>query len=308
MNLKSSAALLTIYSTLLLASIICYTLAESTKSSIRSSNSLSPEPCYPSPCPSLQEIDAIPRIGDFNVIPAEFYGDGMETGSSQGAPPKTPAPAVVTLSSSSTAATTPAAAPAVSIAKSIIILSPPPKPFADINIRNDDGCCEKPDATVEAKKIAGMQKIRDILSRINTIDHSVDEHDEWLLEAKKAVEKVNSLIKDTEQTRNIIKQEEKELLLQKDEVSRQIRRDQLESDLKQAADNLNQLEVTSKQFQRADTLMTRAKDGVQHKIEEVASKLQIAKDKLAEKLEQFQDENNKLVVVAKQYKDYYKQV
>jgi len=307
MNLKSSSALLIIYSTLLLS----YTLADSSRtsllqrSSIRSSNNLSPEPCYPSPCPSLQEVDAIPRIGNYNVIPAEFYGDGMVPGSSQGAPPHIPASSIPAPTAGTATSSTAGQSPSI---KSIIILSPPPKPFADITSRHEDGCCDKPDTTTEAKKVAGMQKIKDILSRLNTIDHSVDEHDEWLLEARKAVEKVGTLIKDTEQTRAIIKQEETELLAQKDEMARQIRRDQLESDLKQAADNLNQLELHAQQFKRADTLMTRAKDGVQHKIEEVAGKLQIAKDKLAEKLEQFQDENNQLILVAKQYKDYYKQV
>jgi len=260
-----------------------------------------PEPCYPPPCPgvnydhsdsvSAAALKALP--GDVSVAPG---GGDMNVNADNAGSPTIP------MDNND---------PSFTIRPQgyVIMLPVPPIPLS-----NDDDlepeCCNDgegagaPSASDLKTEQEDMKKVDKLSQRIELKKISLQQHDSWIEDAKKAMEKVDEHMKEAQASRDRIARTLDQFQTRHDEIINKYKVDQLKRKLTVAKNTLNSLQTEVGGLNAAGNGLEAAQKNIEAKVSLLAEKLNIQRDQAEQKAKEFDKANQKLTTVVANFEQY----
>jgi len=259
-----------------------------------------PEPCYPPPCPgvnydhsdsiSASALKALP--GDTSVANG---GNGMNVNADNAGSPTIPMenndPSFV-----------------VRPQGYVIMLPAPPIPLSNDDDADPD-CCNDgeggaPTAADVKTEQEDMKRADKLSQKIELKKISIQQHDSWIDDAKKAMEKVDEHLKQAQASRDRLATSLDALQTRKDEIVNKYKVDQLKRKLTVAKNTLNSLQTEVGGLHAAGNGLDAAQKNIEAKVSLLAEKLNIQRDQAEEKAREFDKANQKLTTVLANFEQY----
>jgi uncharacterized phage infection (PIP) family protein YhgE len=190
------------------------------------------------------------------------------------------------------------------------MLPQPPLPLTPQDDEPEPECCNDgengmgPSADELKKEQADMKLMDTYNQKIEIKTISLTQHDEWLDEAKKAIEKVNEHIAATQASRDSIATSLDSFKVRRDEIMNKYKRDQLVRKLKLAKTTLESLEAESGGLRAAGNGLEAAQKNIEAKVSLLADKLNIQRGQVEDKMHEFSKSSEKLTTVVKNFEEY----
>jgi len=259
-----------------------------------------PEPCYPPPCPgsnydhsdSVSETALKTLSGDTNVDNGG-KNEMNVNGDNAGSPTPGFGPDLPSFTERPQGY--------------VIMLPEPPIPLSNDDDLDPDCCNDGEGApnTADAKTEAeDMKRVDKLNQKIELKEISLNQHDLWLDEAKKAVEKVQEHVKEAKTSRDAIANALEEIKVRKSEIENKYKVDRLKRKIDLAKRTLESLETESGGLRAAGNGLDAAQKNIEAKVSLLAEKLNIERDKVEEKAKEFDKANEKMTVVVKNFEEY----
>jgi len=258
-----------------------------------------PEPCYPPPCPgvnyehsdsvSAAALKALP--GDTSV--ANAGSDMNVNGDNAGSP-------TIGMGDNDPSFTERPQG-------YVILLPAPPIPLTNDD-DNDPECCNDGEGAPSASDLKNeqedMKKVDKLNQKIELKSISLSQHDSWIADAKKAIEKVNEHLTEAQTSRDSIAGSLDELKTRKDEIENKYKIDRLKRKLDIAKTTLSSLQSEVGGLHAAGNGLDAAQKTIEQKVSLLAEQLNIRRDQAEEKAREFDKANKKLTSVLDNFEQY----
>jgi len=259
-----------------------------------------PEPCYPPPCPGVgyDHSDSVSAAA-LKSLPGDTSVDNGGTNE-------------MNVNGDNAGSPTPGLGPDMPSFTErpqgyVIMLPEPPIPLSNDDDLDPDCCNDGEGApnTADAKTEAeDMKRVDKLNQKIEVKEISINQHDSWLDEAKKAMEKVQEHMKETQTSRDALANALEEIKVRKGEIENKYKVDRIKRKLDLAKRTLASLESESGGLRAAGNGLDAAQKNIEAKVSLLAEKLNIERDKVEEKAKEFDKANEKMTVVVKNFEEY----
>jgi prefoldin subunit 5 len=179
----------------------------------------------------------------------------------------------------------------------VVSLPPPPQFNPDVVTSSGSSCFPN---CHDNKVAAEGSQIQMVFARMRLKQQALDDHDDWLDQAKSAVEKLQKYIDTTQSNRDQLNDELNNLTVEKESLTKQQKRELLQSQLENAKKALRDIESQSDSLAAAHRAITRSQGKLQKSIDHVGGKLALTKQEVEDKISEFQDAANALSSVSDQ--------
>jgi len=259
-----------------------------------------PEPCYPPPCPGVDyEHNNVISSAALQSLPGDTSVDNGGTSS-------------MNVNGDNAGAPTPGLGPDLPSFTErpqgyVIMLPEPPIPLSNDDDLDPD-CCNDgegaPNAADAKTEAEDMKRVDKLSQKIEIKEISLNQHDSWLEEAKKAIEKVQEHVKEAQASRDSIANSLEEIKVRKSEIENKYKVDRLKRKIDLAKRTLESLETETGGLRAAGNGLDAAQKNIEAKVSLLAEKLNIERDKVEEKAKEFDKANEKMTVVVKNFEEY----
>jgi len=266
----------------------------------RSQSQTLPEPCYPPPCPGFNynHQDAVTQDALIS-LPGDTSVDngngGMNVNGNNAGSPTIPMD-----SNDPTFSERPQGY--------VIMLPAPPIPLSNDDDADPD-CCNDGEgsgpspADIKSEK-EDMKRVAALSQKIELKDISLTQHDNWIADAKNAIEKVNEHLKQAQTSRDSIANSIDSLKTRKDEIENKYKVDRLKRKLDVAKKTLDSLQTEEGGLNAAGSGLDAAQKNIEAKVSLLAEKLNIQRDQAEAKAKEFDKANQKLTSVLANFEQY----
>jgi uncharacterized phage infection (PIP) family protein YhgE len=192
----------------------------------------------------------------------------------------------------------------------VIMLPQPPIPLTPQDDEPEPECCNDgestagPNADELKKEAADMKTLEKMNQKISIKEISLNQHDEWLDEAAKAVLKVQEHITATKASRDTIQTSYDSFKTRRDEIMNKYKRDHLVRKLKLAKTTLESLEAESGGLRAAGNGLEAAQKNIEAKVSLLADQLNLQRGQVEDKMHELGKSAEKLTTVVKNFEEY----
>jgi len=256
-----------------------------------------PEPCYPPPCPGVdyehhgdtvtqQSLISIP--GNPNV---DSGNAGMDVNADNtGAPTQSMGPSDPSFSEHPQGY--------------VIMLPAPPIPLTNDDDDDSDEGGETGSSSDVKQEKADMKKADKLSQKIELKTIALNQHDNWIADAKAAIAKVNEHLQAAQTSRDSISVALDSLKGRHDELVNKYKVDRLKRKLDMAKETLTSLQSEVGGLHAANSGLEAAQKNVEAKVSLLAEKLNLQRDQAEAKAKEFDKANQRLTTVVDNFEEY----
>jgi len=192
----------------------------------------------------------------------------------------------------------------------VIMLPQPPLPLSPQDDEMEPECCNDgesssgPSADELKKEQADMKLLDKLNQKIEIKQISLNQHDQWLEEAERAIEKVKDHITATKASRDTIQTSFDSFKTRRDEIMTKYKRDQLVRKLKLAKTTLESLEAESGGLRAAGNGLEAAQKNIEAKVSLLADQLNLQRGQVEDKMHELGAVSEKLTTTVKNFEEY----
>jgi len=177
----------------------------------------------------------------------------------------------------------------------ISLPAPPPPPSGLPDWDDFAPDCHQPGCPPsEASVEYDAAHIERLNARLASVDSELQQHDVWLEQATRAVEKLHAEMKEVETQRASISHTKDRLARQKTELSHRSYEDALAAKLRSAKHELHRLSVVTDDMKMAHSALKRQKSKVEDQMVTIGKRMKLNREQLLAKIQEFRDDQSEL--------------